>query len=86
MQTYWDMAQQIIRILLYAGAGALVNLGLIDESTGTALAGALLGLVTGAWTFYWNKASVATVEGLKASDAPGTTAAAVAIETVKAKA
>lgn len=67
MQTYWDSIQQIIRILLYAAAGALVQRGVIDGETGTALAGALLGVINGAWTFYWNKKAVATVPGLEAN-------------------
>lgn len=66
LQTMWDSIQQIVRILLYAGAGALVTAGLIDESTGTALAGALLGVVNGVWTWYWNRKAV-TVAGLEAA-------------------
>ena len=67
LQTVWDSLQQIIRILLYAGAGALVTAGLIDQATGVALAGALLGLLNGIWTWYWNRKAV-TVAGLEAAD------------------
>lgn len=76
MQTMWDSVQQVIRILLYAGAGALVTAGVIDESTGTALAGALLGVINGLWTWYWNRKAV-TVAGLEAA---GKANAAVAVE------
>ena len=76
LQTMWDSIQQIIRILLYAGAGSLVTAGIIDQATGVALAGAALGLINGVWTWYWNRKAV-TVAGLEAA---GKGAAAVAVE------
>jgi hypothetical protein len=76
LQTMWDSIQQIIRILLYAGAGALVTAGIIDQATGVALAGAVLGVINGVWTWYWNRKAV-TVKGLEAA---GKATAAVAVE------
>ncbi len=67
LQTMWDAGQQIIRILLYAGAGALVTYGIIDDVTATALAGAVLGVINGVWTVYWNRNQVVTVDGLAAA-------------------
>ncbi len=66
VQTLWDSLQQIIRILLYAASGALVTAGLIDQQTGVALAGALVALINGIWTWYWNRKAV-TVAGLEAA-------------------
>jgi hypothetical protein len=77
LQTMWDSIQQIIRILLYAGAGALVTAGIIDQATGVALAGAALGVINGLWTWYWNRMAV-TVAGLEAA---GASHAAVVVET-----
>ena len=79
MLTMWDSIQQIIRILLYAGAGALVTAGVIDQATGLALAGALLGVINGVWTIYWNK-KAATIAGLEASTVPGTSVVAAGLE------
>lgn len=76
MQTFWDSAQQVIRILLYMGAGALVTAGMIDQATGTALVGGVLGVLNGLWTWWWNR-RVATVKGLEAR---GASSAAVALE------
>ena len=76
LQTMWDSIQQIIRILLYAGAGALVTAGIIDQATGVALAGAVLGVINGVWTWYWNRKAV-TVAGL---DAAGKIEAAASVE------
>jgi hypothetical protein len=76
LQTMWDSIQQIIRILLYAGAGALVTAGIIDQATGVALAGAALGVINGLWTWYWNRKAV-TVTGLEAA---GKSHAAVAVD------
>lgn len=78
LQTVWDSSQQVIRILLYIGSGWLVGAGIVDQATGTALAGAVLALLNALWTFYWNR-KVVTVGGL---DAAGATNAAAVVETV----
>lgn len=80
MQTIWDSLQQLIRILLYLGAGALVSRGWIDEETGAALVGAGLALATAIWTYAWNRKAV-TAAGLEAA---GADAAARAVERAKA--
>lgn len=67
LQTGWDSIQQIIRIVLYSGAGALVSAGYLDEQTSLQLAGAALSLVTVAWTVYWNRRQVVTVDGMAAA-------------------
>lgn len=66
LQTFWDSLQQIIRIALYAAAGALVTAGVLDQATSVTLAGAVLGLINGLWTYYWNRKAV-TVAGLEAA-------------------
>lgn len=83
LQTVWDSLQQIIRILLYAASGALVTAGLIDQQTGIALAGALVALINGIWTWYWNRKAV-TVAGLeKAGKANAAQVVAGAVKAVK---
>ena len=67
LQTIWDSLQQVIRIALYSGAGALVSAGYLDEQTSLQLAGAVLTLITIAWTVYWNRQQVLTVDGIKAA-------------------
>lgn len=76
MLSMWDSLQQVIRILLYAGAGALVTAGVIDQATSVTLAGALLGVINGVWTWYWAR-KAATVPGLLAA---GRSAAADALD------
>lgn len=83
MLTLWDSVQQIIRILLYVATGWLVQRGILDESTATALAGALLGLATGLWTFWWNRRQVVTVAA--ASDPASPVSASAALEIKAAK-
>lgn len=75
LQTLWDSIQQIIR------SGALVTAGVLDQATGTALAGALVGVANGVWTYYWNRKAV-TVAGLEAAGKAN--AAAVVAGAVKA--
>lgn len=65
MQTYWDSIQQIIRIVLYAAAGALVSRGVLEESLVEGLVGGAVGIANGIWTIIWNRNSLATVEGMK---------------------
>lgn len=88
LQTFGDAIQQIVRIVLYAAAGALVSAGVIDEATSLQLAGGVLGLVTGAWTVYWNRRQVMTVSGIEAAAAnpasPVSGAMAVEAKAVKA--
>lgn len=67
LQTIWDSLQQIIRIALYAGAGALVTAGVLDQSTSLQLAAAVLAVVNGLWTVYWNRRQVVTVDGIAAA-------------------
>lgn len=67
LQTIWDSLQQFIRIALYAGAGALVTAGIIDQATAVSLAGAGLALLNGIWTVYWNRKQVMTVDGMVAA-------------------
>lgn len=67
LQTVWDALQQIIRIGLYAGAGALVTAGILDQSTSLQLAAAALALINGLWTVYWNRRQVMTVDGMTAA-------------------
>ena len=81
LQTVWDSLQQIIRIALYAAAGSLVTAGIIDQATSLALAGAVLGLINGIWTYYWNRKAV-TVAGLDAANKAN--AAAVVAGAIKA--
>lgn len=83
MQTMWDSLQQIIRILLYAGSGALVTAGVIDQATGVTLAGALLGVINGLWTWYWNRKQVVTVAAADAPTSPISPAAAMEIKAAK---
>lgn len=66
LQTVWDSLQQVIRIALYALAGALVSRGYLDGSLVDGLVGGLMGVLTGLWTFYWNRKAV-TVAGLEAA-------------------
>jgi hypothetical protein len=88
LQTLWDSLQQVIRIALYAGAGALVSAGVVDEATSLQLAGAALALITGIWTAYWNRKQVMTVDGLeaasKSASSPVSGAMAVEAKAVKA--
>lgn len=65
LQTFGDAIQQIVRIVLYAGAGALVTAGYIDQATSLQLAGAVLTILTGSWTVWWNRRQVVTVDGIK---------------------
>jgi hypothetical protein len=67
LQTLWDSLQQVIRIALYAGSGALVTAGIIDQGTAVTLAGAILALLNGVWTVYWNRSQVVTVDGMAAA-------------------
>jgi glutaminase len=65
LQTYKDAIQQVIRIALYAGAGALVTAGILDKNTAMQLAAALLTLANGLWTIRWNRKQVVTISGLE---------------------
>lgn len=67
LQTVWDSLQQIIRIALYAGAGALVTAGYLDQATSLQLAGAAVAAINGLWTIYWNRRQVVTVDGMAAA-------------------
>jgi hypothetical protein len=51
----WDNVQQIARILAYGVSGYLVNAGQLDPANGETLGGALLGLLSVAWWFFWNR-------------------------------
>ncbi len=88
LQTLWDSLQQVIRIALYSGAGALVSAGYIDEQTSLQLAGAVLTLITIAWTVYWNRKQVLTVDGIKAAsiDPASPVSGAMAVEAKAVKA
>lgn len=51
----WNTAQQLIRILLQIGAGALVSRGYITEDMAAQATGALLSLGGIAWWAVWNR-------------------------------
>lgn len=51
----WDVAQQYVRIALYAAAGALVQRGYITAEWGDWAAGSALAAANLLWTHYWNK-------------------------------
>lgn len=51
----WDTAQQLFRILLQAGAGALVSKGVLSEEMATTAVGALISLGGVAWWAIWNR-------------------------------
>ena len=55
----WDNIQQLVRILAYGAAGWLVNAGHLDPSNGETLGGALLGLASVAWWWFWNRKQTA---------------------------
>ncbi len=50
-----DLAQQIIRILLYIGSPLLVKWGIDAESTTAILTGAGTLIAAVAWWFFWNR-------------------------------
>jgi hypothetical protein len=51
----WDNVQQIARILAYGVSGYLVNAGQLEPANFETLGGALLGLLSVAWWFFWNR-------------------------------
>ena len=51
----WDDIQQIIRIVAYAISGFLVSAGQLDPAHGETLGGALLGLASVGWWWFWNR-------------------------------
>lgn len=51
----WNDIQQVVRILAYAAAGWLGAKGGLDPANVETLGGALLGLVSVAWWFFWNR-------------------------------
>ena len=51
----WDSAQQLLRILLQVGAGALVSKGILTEEMAATATGAVLSLAGVAWWAYWNR-------------------------------
>lgn len=51
----WDSAQQLLRILLQIGAGALISKGILTEEMAAIATGAVLSLAGVAWWAYWNR-------------------------------
>jgi hypothetical protein len=51
----WDSAQQLLRILLQIGAGALVSKGILTEEMAATATGAVLSLAGVVWWAYWNR-------------------------------
>lgn len=51
----WDTAQQLFRILLQAGAGALVSKGILTEEMAATATGAVLSLAGVVWWAVWNR-------------------------------
>jgi hypothetical protein len=51
----WNDVQQIARIVAYAAAGWLGAKGGLDPANVETLGGAILGIVSVAWWFFWNR-------------------------------
>lgn len=51
----WDSAQQLLRIILQVGAGALVSKGILTEEMAATAIGAVLSLAGVVWWAVWNR-------------------------------
>lgn len=67
LQTVGDAVGQLARILIYMAAAGLVTKGWISQEQLVEVAGYVMIVVTGAWTIYWNRRQVVTVDGMAAA-------------------
>lgn len=51
----WDTIQQILRIVLYAGGGALFGKAMADSAQFQALIGSLVGVAAFIWWWFWDR-------------------------------
>lgn len=51
----WDSVQQLIRIVIQLGAGALVSRGVITEDLSAQLIGGVMSLAAVGWWVFWQK-------------------------------
>ena len=51
----WDTTQQLIRIVLYAGGGALLGDGVTSGAEFEAAGGGVLSIAAFVWWYFWNR-------------------------------
>ncbi len=58
----WDDGQQLVRKLADAVAGVLLTYGIISSEALVVVAGALAGMFSVGWWYYWNRTRPAAPE------------------------
>lgn len=54
----WNTAQQLLRILLQVGSGALISKGVLTEEMAATLTGGVISVASVVWWLFWNKKTV----------------------------
>lgn len=51
----WNTVQQLLRILLQLGSGALISKGVLTEEMAATLTGGVISVASVVWWLAWNK-------------------------------